>query len=148
MVSVCPGSKDTLLNHPGTRCFPSDQSEAQGWYLPSLFSVHPANRWHVNLWRTLPPFQWSFHLPWQRHVSNGYLALREYHKNRIHQVQGHLTFTFPPLPLLQMNNWSARRTVLEMELRFLCNKREHRSTKAESPWQHMAMMYASLLHLR
>lgn len=42
------------------------------------------------------PFQRRLHLPRQWHVSNGYLVLRGSHKDpRTHQVQGHLTFTFP-----------------------------------------------------
>lgn len=42
MVSVCPGSKDTLLNQPGMRCFPFVQSGALNWYLlPCLVSIQP-----------------------------------------------------------------------------------------------------------
>lgn len=44
------------LNQPGTCRFPSAQSEAPSWYLPSLFSVHPANRWHLQPLTDSPSF--------------------------------------------------------------------------------------------
>ncbi|TKS90805.1 hypothetical protein D9C73_024938 [Collichthys lucidus] len=61
-------------------------------FLPRLVSIQPIA--DILTFNALL-FGDCYHLPWQRHVSNGYLALREAHKNRIYQVQGHLTFMFP-----------------------------------------------------
>lgn len=49
--------------------FPLCPIRAPNWSLPSMFSVHPANRWHLNLWQTLPPLSRSFRSPWQRRVA-------------------------------------------------------------------------------
>lgn len=49
--------------------------------LPCLVSSQPVAG-ILTFQRTLPPRQWSFHLPWQWHVANGYLALRDSHRKQ------------------------------------------------------------------
>lgn len=113
--------------------------------LPCLVSIQPIVQL-LNLCWTLPPLQRSFHLPWQRHVSNGYLALRESHKNRIHQVQGHLTFTFPIA--------AAADEQLESEecpwdgIEIFVQKGSVWEHKGWISLQHMAMMDTFLSHIR
>lgn len=123
MVSVFPGSKDTLLSQPETHCFPYVQSEPlTDISLPCLVSIQPIA--DILTFNRLSRLSIEVSIYHGNDVSNDYLALRESHKIRNHQVERHLMFTFP---ISTATNWNVRRTVLEMEMRFLCikHRQEH-----------------------